>query len=221
MLSGLVPTIGDGDSVLLACGIVGARVMPHAVYLHSGLTSGGGARALRGLRADIPVALGIAGLANLAMLIVAASALYGRSGPFDTIDQIQAGLAGVLGPLVGLVFALALLVAGLASACVGTKSGELVMSGFLGTRIPTTVRRLVTMTPALVVLCIGVDPTTALVVSQVVLSFGLPFALIPLVVLTSRPDVMGKSVNRRATVLLGVVVAAFVCGLNMVLVLQA
>jgi len=220
VLAGLVPRIGDGDSVLLACGIVGATVMPHAVYLHSGLTSGGGSRALRGLRADIPVALGVAGLANLAMLIVAASALYGRGGSYDTIDQIRAGLAGVLGPSMGLVFALALLVAGLASACVGTKSGEMVMSGFLGARIPTTVRRLVTMAPALVVLCTGVDPTTALVASQVVLSFGLPFALIPLVVLTSRPDVMGRSVNRRSTVVLGVVVSTIVCGLNLLLVVR-
>ncbi|GAA3438850.1 Nramp family divalent metal transporter [Kutzneria kofuensis] len=218
---GLVPSIGDGDGVLLACGIVGATVMPHAVYLHSGLTSGGdGRRTLRSIRGDILVALGIAGVANLAMLMIAAAALHGRGGAFETIDEIRAGLASALGPTVGLVFALALLIAGLASACVGTRSGEMVMTGFLGAKIPTAVRRLVTMAPALVLLCTGVDPTTALVISQVVLSFGLPFALVPLVVLTSRPDVMGKTVNRRPTVVLGTLVAAVICGLNMLLVVQ-
>jgi manganese transport protein len=223
VFGGLVPRIGDGDGVLLACGIVGATVMPHAVYLHSGLTTSAGRgtrRALRTVRGDIAVALGVAGLANVAMLVLAAAALHGRGGPFDTIDQIRAGLTSSLGSAVGLVFALALLVAGLASACVGTRSGEMVMSGFLGSRVPTAVRRAVTMAPALVVLCTGVEPTTALVLSQVVLSFGLPFALVPLVVLTSRPDVMGAAVNRRTTVVLGVVVAAVVCGLNLVLVAQ-
>jgi manganese transport protein len=219
VLGGLVPRIGDGDSILLACGIVGATVMPHAVYLHSGLTSDGGGHRLRDIRRDIVVALGIAGVANLAMLMIAAAALHGRGGPFDTIDEIRGGLAAALGPAVGLVFALALLIAGLASACVGTRSGEMVMAGFLGTRIPTSVRRLVTMAPALVLLCTGVDPTAALVISQVVLSFGLPFALIPLVVLTSRPDVMGQAVNRRPTVVLGTTVAAVVCALNLLLVL--
>jgi manganese transport protein len=217
VFGGLTPSISGGDGVLLACGIVGATVMPHAVYLHSGLTSDGGHR-LRDIRRDIMVALGIAGVANLAMLMIAAAALHGRGGPFDTIDQVRGGLADALGPAVGLVFALALLIAGLASACVGTRSGEMVMTGFLGTRIPTSVRRLVTMAPALVLLCTGVDPTAALVISQVVLSFGLPFALIPLVVLTSRPDVMGKAVNRRPTVVLGTMVAAVVCALNLLLV---
>jgi manganese transport protein len=164
------------------------------------------------------VALGVAGLANLAMLVVAAAALHGRGGSFDTLEQIRAGLAGSLGPAVGLVFALALLIAGLGSACVGTRSGEMVMSGFLGARVPTTVRRLVAMAPALVLLCVGVEPTSALVISQVVLSFGLPFALIPLVVLTSRPEVMGVLVNRRCTVVLGMVVAAIICGLNLLVV---
>jgi manganese transport protein len=221
VLAGLVPDLGDGDSVLLACGIVGATVMPHAVYLHSGLTKAAGRRALRRTRGDIVFALGVAGLANVAMLVIAAAALHGRGGPFATLDDIRTGLAASLGPAVGVVFALALLVAGLASACVGTTSGEMVMSGFLGRRVPTVVRRLVTMAPALALLCVGLEPTTALLISQVVLSFGLPFALVPLVVLTSRRDVMGAAVNRRITVLLGGAVALVICGLNVLLVVSA
>jgi manganese transport protein len=223
-LAGLVPHLGDRDSLLLACGIVGATVMPHAVYLHSGLVTHrpmSPARrraALRVARVDIGVALGVAGVANVAMLAVAAAALHGRGAPADTLEEIRAGLAGSLGATMGLVFALSLLLAGLASACVGTRAGELVMAGFLGTRIPAPVRRLVTMAPALALLAAGVEPTAALVLSQVVLSFGLPFALVPLVALTGRRAVMGPLVNRAATTAVGAVAAAVVCVLNILLV---
>jgi manganese transport protein len=219
VLSGLVPRLGDRDNVLLASGIVGATVMPHAVYLHSGLTTRTDGRrrgSLRMVRVDIGVALGVAGLANLAMLVVAAGVLHG-GGTFDTLTQIRTGLSDALGSAVGVVFAVSLLAAGLASSCVGTRAGEMVMSGFLGTRIPGPARRLITMAPAVALLSAGVEPTTALVLSQVVLSFGLPFALVPLVVFTSRRTVMGTLVNRRSTTVLGIVAAAAVSGLNMVL----
>jgi manganese transport protein len=224
VLSGLVPRLADRNSLLLASGIVGATVMPHVVYLHSGLTARPERRrpgVLRTLRADIGLALGIAGLANLAMLVVAAGVLHHRGGTFDTLTRIHAGLSDSLGAVVGLVFTLSLLVAGLASSCVGTCAGEMVMSGFLGVRVPAAVRRLVTMAPAIALLAAGVEPTTALVLSQVVLSFGLPCALVPLVVLTSRRGVMGSLVNRRPTLVLGIGTAALVCGLNVLLLIES
>lgn len=221
-LSGLLPRLSDRNSVLLASGIVGATVMPHAVYLHSGLAVRPSLRPrgmLAMLRADIGIALGVAGLANLAMLVVAADVLHQRGGAFTTLTQIHAGLSETLGTVVGLVFTLSLLAAGLASSCVGTCAGETVMSGFLDAKLPSAVRRLITMAPAIALLWAGVDPTTALVLSQVVLSFGLPFALIPLVVLTSRRSVMGAMVNRKLTLAVGVVTTTVVCGLNALLLI--
>ncbi len=217
VLAGFVPHLGDRNSLLLASGIVGATVMPHAVYLHSGLTTAAGGRqhaVLRMQRADIGVALGVAGLANMAMLVVAATVLHHDGAAYDTLTRISAGLSAALGVGIGVVFAVSLLAAGLASSCVGTRAGEMVMSGFLGTRIPAPVRRLITMAPAIALLAAGVEPTTALVLSQVVLSFGLPFALVPLVVLTARRTVMGELVNRKVTTALGAVSALLVCGLN-------
>jgi manganese transport protein len=223
VLSGLVPRLPDRGSLLLASGIVGATVMPHAVYLHSGLTARPAGRrpgVLRMVRTDIGIALGVAGLANLAMLVVAAGVLHHGGGTYDTLTQIRGGLSAALGTTVGLVFTLSLLAAGLASSCVGTCAGELVMSGFLGTRVPAAVRRVVTMAPALALLAVGIEPTRALVLSQVVLSFGLPFALVPLVVLTSRRSVMGALVNRKPTLVLGIAATVLICGLNVLLLIE-
>lgn len=226
---GLLPRFENTDSVLLAAGILGATVMPHAIYAHSALTpnrvpsTNEAERRVvaRGLRVDVLIALSIAGAANLAMLLVAASAFHGTGIPgTDTLTGVHAGLAGTLGTVAALGFAVALLLSGLASTSVGTYAGEVIMQGFLRRRIPLAVRRLVTLLPALLVLAIGVNPTRALVLSQVVLSFGIPFALIPMVAFTRRRDLMGSLVNRPTTTAAAVVVTALVVTLNVVLLWQ-
>jgi manganese transport protein len=223
LAGGMVPHLAGPDSVLLATGIVGATVMPHAIYLHSDLSrprAGVSRRdAVRMHRLDIVLALGCAGLVNMAMLIVAAAALRG-GGPVETLADAHAGLAARLGPAAAVAFGLALLASGLAACSVGTCAGQVVMAGFLRRRVPLALRRAVTMIPALAVLALGVDPTTALVLSQVLLSFGIPFALVPLVLLTRRPDVMGRYVNRRLTTAGGAAISLLIIGLNAALLAQ-
>jgi manganese transport protein len=224
--TGLVPGLGGSGRLLLVAGIIGATVMPHVVYLHSALTKSRVACAddaerrdlLRFARIDVLIALGAAGLINLAMLCVAAS-LFTRHGlPAD--GSIQAA-HGSLGRLVGggaaLAFAVALLASGLSSSSVGTYAGQVVMQGFVGRRIPVFLRRGLTMLPALVVLGLGLSPTGSLVISQVVLSFGIPFALVPLVLLTRRADVMGALVNRPVTSVAAGAVAGLIIALNVYL----
>ena len=226
VVAGLVPRFEGTDTVLLATGMLGATVMPHVIYLHGALTQGRYLRStererlglLRSQRIDVVVAMSVAGVINLSMLLVAAKVLSTQPMPVDTIEEAHAGLATVLGPTAALLFALALLASGSAASGVGTYSGQVVMQGFLRRRIPLVVRRLVTLTPAVVVIAAGVDPTRALVVSQVVLSFGIPFALIPLVLLTRRRDVMGALVNSRTTTIAAAVVAAVICVLNVTLI---
>jgi manganese transport protein len=223
---GLVPGFEGTDSVLLATGILGATVMPHVIYLHSALTQRRIAtsteeekrRVLRFQRLDVTVAMGLAGLANMAMLIVAAS-LFHDNGltTVDSIEEAHSGFETLVGPGAALAFALALLASGLASSSVGTLAGQVVMQGFINRTIPMVLRRLVTMLPALVVLAIGVNPTDALVLSQVVLSFGIPFALVPLLLLTRRRDIMGGLVNRRITTVAASIAAALIIALNLFL----
>jgi manganese transport protein len=225
--SGLVPSFPGGDGVLLAAGIIGATVMPHVVYLHSALTKSRVAcrddherRELLGFqRLDVVIGLGVAGLINLSMLMVAASVFH-RVGGVDA-DSIQAAHAG-LGRLVGggaaLAFAVALLASGLSSSSVGTYAGQVVMQGFIRRRVPLMVRRAVTMAPALLVLGLGLPATESLVISQVVLSFGIPFALVPLWLLTRRRDVMGAFVNRPVTTAALGVVTVLIITLNVSLV---
>ena len=227
MAAGLVPTLAP-SSLLLASGIIGATVMPHAIYLHSALTKSRVAcrddaerrQLLKFQRLDVLVALGAAGLINLAMLFVAA-ALFTRTG-FSAANALQSAHAG-LGRLVGggaaLAFAVALLASGLSSSSVGTYAGQVVMQGFIRRRIPVFARRAVTMTPALVVLGLNLPATATLVLSQVVLSFGIPFALVPLVLLTRRADVMGALVNRRLTTAASVAIASVIIGLNVFLII--
>jgi manganese transport protein len=160
----------------------------------------------------------VAGVINLSMLVVAAQVLSSGPVPVDTLEGAYAGLATALGPTAALLFALALLASGFAASGVGTFSGQVVMQGFLRRRVPLVVRRLVTLAPALVVIGAGVDPTRALVISQVVLSFGIPFALIPLVMLTSRRRIMGALVNSVPTTLTAAGVAAVICCLNVTLI---
>jgi len=222
VLSGLTPRFQGPDTVLLATAILGATVMPHAIYLHSalirdrfGTTLEGTThrrRLLRATRSDVVVAMLIAGAVNLAMVLAAAGALRGRG--VETIEGAYFGFLEVLGPTAALLFAIALLASGLASSSVGTYAGSVILEGFLQRRIPVPVRRLVTLAPAVAVLSIGVEPTHALVLSQVVLSFGIPFALWPLIRLTADPDVMGTMVNRRVTTVVARAIALVITGLN-------
>jgi manganese transport protein len=225
----VVPQLAGGDSLLLAVGILGATVMPHVIYLHSALTQDRivpendeqARRLLRYTRVDVLIAMTIAGLINMAMLIMAASTFF-RSGATD-VDSLEGAhrtLEPILGGASATIFAIALVASGLSSSVVGTMAGQVVMQGFVRRRIPLSVRRVVTMLPAFVVIAIGLDPSSTLVISQVVLSFGIPFALVPLVWFTSRRDIMGALVNRRMTTATACVVAALIVGLNLYLLAQ-
>ncbi len=226
MAGGLVPRFDGAESILLATAMLGATVMPHAVYLHSGLArdrhgqpEAGAARRrmLRITRYDVGIAMLVAGAVNLAMLLVAATNLQGIKDT-DSIEGAYAAVQGTLGPTVALFFAVGLLASGLASTSVGAYAGAMIMQGLLRRSYPLLLRRLVTLIPALVVLAIGVDPSRALVLSQVVLSFGIPFALIPLVRLTANRSLMGDDVNHRVTTALGWTVAGIISVLNVVLI---
>ncbi len=222
--SGLAPSLAGDGALLLATGIIGATVMPHAVYLHSHLARRDGLgvpvpQRLRRHRRDIALALGVAGLTNVAILVVAARAMQGRPPAEDPILGAFTAL-GDVAPAAGTLFAVALLVAALAASGVGTLAGDVVMQGFWRRRIPLTLRRAVTLAPTLVVLAIGMDPTWALVLSQVVLCCGVPFALVPLVRLTADRKVMGEGVNRRWTTAAALVVTVVVSVLDLVLVAQ-
>jgi manganese transport protein len=225
----VTPEFQGNESVLLAVGIIGATVMPHVIYLHSALTQNRvvpqndveAHRLYRYTQIDVVIAMSIAGLINMAMLVVAATVFYG-SGIFDvaSLETAHKTLEPLLGGASSTLFALALLASGLSSSTVGTLSGQVVMQGFIDRKIPIFVRRLVTMLPALVVAAIGLNPSRVLVLSQVVLSFGIPFALIPLVWFTSRRHLMGPLVNRRLTTAVAVAVAAVISGLNVFLLWQ-
>src|SRR3954451_11724887 len=213
----VVPQFAGSESVLLAVGILGATVMPHVIYLHSALlqdrvlpkSEEQARRLYRFTRIDVVIAMTIAGLINMAMLVVAASTFY-KSGllDIDSLENAHKTLSGLLGGASSTLFALALLGSGLSSSTVGTLAGQVVMQGFISRRIPITVRRLVTMLPALIVIGIGLDPSRTLVLSQVILSFGIPFALIPLVIFTSKREVMGVLVNERLTIAVATLIAA-------------
>jgi manganese transport protein len=225
----VVPEFDGSESVLLAVGIIGATVMPHVIYLHSALTQNRivprndeEARLLyKYTRLDVLIAMAIAGLINMSMLVVAATVFFGSGlTNIESLEGAHRTLQPILGGASSVLFALALTASGLSSATVGTMSGQVVMQGFIQRRIPILVRRLVTMIPAFVVIGLGLDPSRTLVISQVVLSFGIPFALIPLVVFTSKREIMGVLVNRRLTVAAAVVVAALISGLNVFLLVQ-
>ena len=224
-LGGLVPKFDGSGSILIAAAMLGATVMPHAVYLHSGLVRDRHGlpdvttrrRLLRATRADVGLAMLLAGAVNLGMLLLAATNLQGQSG-VDSIEGAHAAVAVALGPGIALMFAIGLLASGLASTSVGAYAGAMIMQGLLHKRIPLVLRRLVTLTPAIVVLALGADPSAALVVSQVVLSFGIPFALVPLIRLTADRDLMGADANRRLTTIAASLVALVIIALNLVLI---
>jgi manganese transport protein len=223
----VIPRFAGAESVFLACGILGATVMPHAIFLHSALMQGrivvhDPARLKSLYRfeiADVVIAMGIASCVNAAMLIMAASTFYytGHTS-IASIEEAYRTLEPLLGSAAKWIFGLSLLVSGLSSSTVGTSAGQVIMQGFLRMHIPIWVRRLVTMAPPLAVIGLGLDPTHTLVLSQVVLSFGLPFAVIPLVMFTSRADIMGSMVNRRLTTVAASLIAALIVVLNIYLI---
>jgi manganese transport protein len=228
-LHGLIPGLAGTSALYLAVGIIGATVMPHVIYLHSALTQGRmpvrndheRARVLRFERLDVVIALGLAGIVNMAMLAVAANLFHtpALSG-LSTIQQAHTEFSHLVGGTAALAFAVALLASGASSSSVGTYAGQVVMAGFINFRIPLLVRRAITMLPALTVLAVGMNPTNALVLSQVVLSFGIPLALIPLVMLTCRKDVMGQHVNGGLTTVIAWGAAGLITVLNLFLLFR-
>lgn len=225
----VVPQFSGAESVLLAAGILGATVMPHVIFLHSSLTQDRivvdspvlRRRLYRFELVDVTVAMGVAGFVNAAMLIMAA-ATFNRAGlgHIATIEEAYITLEPLLGTAARYIFAISLLASGLSSSAVGTMSGQVIMQGFLERHIPVWLRRLVTILPSLAVIFLGFDPTRTLVISQVVLSFGLPFAVIPLVLFSRRRDLMGELVNHRLTTAVIWVVAALIVALNLYLLYQ-
>ena len=228
----LRPRFDGTDSVLLAAGILGATVMPHAIYLHSALTQNRVAvrtpeqrrMLFRFELVDIVIAMGLAGLVNASMLMMAAATFWAKGIPVtvddDVLEKAYQTLTPLLGGAASVIFALSLLASGLSSSTVGTMAGQVIMDGFIHRSVPIWLRRLVTMIPALVVIALGVNPTAALVISQVVLSFGIPFALVPLVMFTRRRDLMGDLANRRLTTAAAVVCAGVIIALNLFLLHQ-
>ena len=225
----VVPELRGPESVLLAVGILGATVMPHAIYLHSSLTQsrivvrepGKLRRLLRFEITDVSIAMGIAGLINMAMLVMAAATFFSKGiTSMGSLEEAHKTLEPLLGKAASWVFGVSLLASGLSSSTVGTMAGQVIMQGFVQRRIPAWIRRLATMVPSLVVIAIGLDPSRTLVFSQVVLSFGLPFAIIPLVMFTRRKDLMGVLVNKPLTTALAVCAAALIVGLNLYLLYQ-
>jgi manganese transport protein len=226
----LVPQLSGAESILLAAGILGATVMPHVIFLHSALTQRRIVapephllrRLFRYELIDVGLAMGVAGLVNAAMLIMAASTFFHTGlSQIATIEAAYRTLAPLLGQASSWIFAVSLLASGLSSSAVGTMAGQVIMQGFLHRRIPLWIRRGLTMLPSLLVIAMGFDPTRTLVLSQVILSFGIPFALIPLILFTRRKDLMGALVNRQLTTLLATAVAGVIIALNVFLLYQA
>ena len=221
-----VPRFDGSESVLIAAGILGATVMPHVVYLHSALTQNRivgrdeaeKRRIQRFERIDVIIAMTIAGFVNMSMLAIAAAVFFGLG--IESIEDAYSSFDNELGTGAAVLFGIALLASGFSSSSVGTMSGQVVMQGFIRRQIPLFLRRAITLAPALIILAIGVDPSRSLVISQVVLSFGIPFALVPLVIFTSRRDLMGSLVNTRATNVVAWAIAGIIICLNLFLLYQ-
>jgi len=227
-LHSVLPSLPSPEALTISVGIVGATVMPHAIYLHSGLTqarvtaldAGGRRTLLRFSNREVVIALTLAGLVNMAMLMMASAAFHAGHPEVAEIQTAYHTLTPLLGAGAAGVFLVSLIASGLSSSAVGTMAGQMIMQGFVGFRIPIWVRRLVTMLPAFVVVAIGVDATRALVVSQVVLSFALPIPMVALVMLTRRRDIMGEFANSRLTDCSAIAGTAVIMVLNLVLLLQ-
>ena len=225
----VTPQIADGGALLLAVGIIGATVMPHAVYLHSGLTqariptrdAGEKGTIVRISNTEVAVALAVAGMVNMAMVMTASSAFHAGHSDVAEIETAYHTLTPLLGIAAAGVFLVSLLASGVSSSVVGTMAGQMIMQGFVGFRIPIWVRRLVTMVPAFVVVGLGVNATDALVLSQVVLSIALPLPMITLLMFTRRTDIMGQFANGRLTNFIGIAGTVIVLSLNVILIMQA
>ena len=221
----LLPSLPNGEALLIAVGMLGATVMPHVIYLHSQLvqcrktpqTESQKLKHFKLERTDIILAMNIAFLVNAAMVIVSASVFFAQGMEVTSIEQAHHSLAPLLGSLSSGVFAIALLASGLSSSAVGTLAGQTIMKGFVNLNIPLTVRRLVTMIPAMLIIALGINPIKALVISQVVLSFALPLAIIPLILLTKRKDIMGALVNKPLINVIGWIITSIIISLNAVL----
>ncbi|HET6452439.1 MAG TPA: Nramp family divalent metal transporter [Spirochaetia bacterium] len=229
-LHSVVPQLAGSESLLLAVGIIGATVMPHVIFLHSSLTQhrivvrepAKLKRLFRFEIADVVIAMGLAGIINMAMLIMASQTFFVNGiTSIATIPDAYKTLQPLLGRASGWIFAVSLLASGLSSSSVGTMAGQVIMQGFVRRQIPAWIRRLVTMVPSILVIVLGIDPTRALVLSQVVLSFALPFPVISLVAFTRRKDLMGVLVNRRLTTVGASLAAVVILGLNVYLLIQA
>jgi manganese transport protein len=224
----IVPLLPDAGAVTIAVGIVGATVMPHAIFLHSGLTQNRAParndderrQLLRFSNIEVMIALAVAGLVNMAMVLMAASAFHEGHSDVAEIETAYSTLTPLLGAAASGVFLTALLASGLSSSAVGTMAGQMIMQGFVGFRIPIVVRRLVTMIPAFVVVWLGVNSTSALVISQVVLSIALPAPVIALLIFTRRRDIMGAFANSRLTNVAAILGTLLVLALNAILLLQ-
>ncbi|MBC7644301.1 MAG: Nramp family divalent metal transporter [Thermoleophilia bacterium] len=223
-----IPHLSNTESILLASGIIGATVMPHVIYLHSALTQDRVVgttpderkRIYRFELIDVVIAMSIAGFVNISMLVIAAATFHGTGGNFSSLDAAYNGFGTYLGHHADIVFGLALLACGLSSSSIGTMAGQVVMQGFLQRSIPLMLRRLITMVPAFVIIGIGLNPTRSLIMSQVVLSFGIPFALLPLLAVCRDKRLMGELVNKRITTALATVVVTIIISLNVFLLQQ-
>ncbi len=221
----LLPSLPNGQAVLLAVGMLGATVMPHVIYLHSQLvqhrngdtTIQGKKHHLKMEKTDVVIAMNIAFVVNAAMVIVSAAVFFSKGMAVDSIEQAHRSLEPLLGQLSSGAFGIALLASGFSSSAVGAMAGETVLDGFVNIKIPVNIRRLITMLPSMLLIVLGINPMKALVLSQVSLSFALPFAIIPLLLITNRKDIMGVFANKPATKILGFIISALIIGLNMVL----
>jgi manganese transport protein len=227
VLGGFVPRFEGGESLYLAVGIIGATVMPHVIYLHSALTQNRiptrnaqqVRRLLRFNLTDVLMAMSLAMLINMSMLVAAAATFHSSGQAISEITEAYKTLTPLLGSAAAIAFGIALLASGLSSSAVGTMSGQVIMQGFVGFRIPLWLRRAITMAPAFAVILAGLDPTNTLILSQVILSFGIPFALVPLLMFTANREIMGEFVNARLTTLVGWGIAGLIIGLNLYLLL--
>lgn len=221
----LVPSLANGEALLVAVGMLGATVMPHVLYLHSDLVqhrngwndSREAARHLRLEKMDIIIAMNIAFLVNAAMVIVSAAVFYSSGTGCGTIEQAHHSLTPLLGPMSAGAFGIALLASGLSSSAVGTMAGQTITEGFVNLNIPLWLRRLMIILPGTAVICLGMNPMKVLIISQVVLSFALPGAVIPLLIVTGRPEIMGGLVNKKAARITGWVIAVIIIALNILL----
>ena len=221
----LLPSLPNGKAVLIAVGMLGATVMPHVIFLHSqlvqvrnkDLTEEDKRMHFKMEKLDIVVAMNIAFIVNASMVIVSASIFFRNNLIVDSIEQAHTSLSPLMGSLSSGAFGIALLASGLSSSAVGTMAGQTIMKGFIGLNIPINVRRLITMTPAMIIIALGINPMKALVLSQVTLSFALPLAIIPMLMITKRKDLMGSLVNKPITNVMGCIITGIIIGLNALL----